>query len=495
MRKLISILVGFCMSFAVLLPMQLGVKEAKAEETATPIDMYLLAGGSNALGESVHNDELTETYENVGYATGATAFADFKWSVQAGYGATDTQVGPEYGMAQALNENGKQSFLFKSAASGSSLYDMNDKGNWFPRSIWDAGHDPITDNKTTGYEYATFISGFETVYNALVDNGYAPEVKGMVWMQGENDLAMPKLYEELMKIFITDVREDLTKITGDERLTEMPFIIGKLPAAEDDVAAVAFNEMQDRVVAAMEKVFTVETADLVSTSSAQQFDAKGMETLGVRFGEKVWEYAKRSHVTVEAENGSVSHDYDEDNLIFTLTPDKNNKLQSLVINGVDRTADVVDDQLIMKNEGGNVQVEATFVELAKYYVSYDNIGEYEATYRSKAQYCYEGKVLKVKIEIPEEYEILSVKFNDTEMEYNEASGCYEIIPTAHGHVSVSVQEPVANDSTEAEAYGGHFVDDEGETSSYNPIVSSISISSVALLTLAGAAYAVFKRKH
>ena len=37
MRKLISILVGFCMSFAVLLPMQLGVKEAKAEEPAGPV--------------------------------------------------------------------------------------------------------------------------------------------------------------------------------------------------------------------------------------------------------------------------------------------------------------------------------------------------------------------------------------------------------------------------------------------------------------------------
>lgn len=116
MRKILSILVRLCMSVAVLLPTQLEVREAKADEPAMQIDMYLLAGGSNALGEALHNGELTDTHENVGYASKEIMF---RFSVQAGYGATDTQVGPEYGMAQALNENGKQSFIFKSAAATS----------------------------------------------------------------------------------------------------------------------------------------------------------------------------------------------------------------------------------------------------------------------------------------------------------------------------------------------------------------------------------------
>ena len=488
MKKLLSVFVGACMAVAILLPTQLGVKTAKADEPAKKIDMYLLAGGSTALGEALHNGELTDTYENVVYAAGETSYADFKWSVQAGYGATDAQVGPEYGMAQVLNE-GAQAFIFKSAASGSSLYDMNDKGNWFPRSMWDAGHDPLTSNKTTGQEYATFISGFERVYTELVNSGYVPTVKGMVWMQGENDLAMPKIYEELIKIFITDVREDLAEITEDKALEKMPVVIGKVPNVNDDGAISTFNQMQDRVAAAMENVATVETADLMSAT--QQLDAKGMEAMGVRFGEKLQEYAKRSYVTAKAENGRITYDYDDnENLIFTLTPDKNHKLQSIIVNGIDKTADVVDNQLTMKNEGGNVRAVASFVELAKYYVSYENIGEYEAKYVNKAQYCYEGKVLKVKIEIEEGYEILSVKFNDTEMEYNKASGCYEIIPTSHGHVSVSIEEPIENEYSE-----GYFVDTEEENSSYNAIVSSVSITSVALLTLAGAAYAVCKRKH
>lgn len=505
MRKILSFLVGSCMALAILLPTQLGVKEVKAYDVGQSIDMYLLAGGSNALGQSLHNGELTDTYENVGYASGETAFADFKWSVQAGYGASDTQVGPEYGMAQVLNEGGK-AFIFKSAASDSSLYDMNDKGNWFPRSMWDAGHDPIASNKTTGHEYASFINGFETVYAELVDNGYQPQIKGMVWMQGENDLSMPKLYKELIKIFITDIREDLVEITGDESLTTMPFIMGKVPTTVgeyNNAAVPAFNEMQDKVATEMENVATVDTSDLIivnedgsiNGTDAQHLNAKDAETLGVRFGEKLREYGKRSSVSTAAENGKVAYTYDsEDNLVFTFTPDKNHKLQSVVINGVERIAEVIDDELVVENHGGNVDVKATFTELAKYYVSYENVGEYEARFVSKAQYCYEGKVLKVKLDIKEGYEVISVKFNDIEMEYNKANGCYEIIPTEHGHVSVSIQEPVEEASFEEEVVAQNE-EDTSESSTYTAIASSISISSIALLTLMGAAYAVYKRRH
>ena len=204
MRKILSFLVGSCMALAILLPTQLGVKEVKAYDAMPILDMYLIAGGSNALGCSLHNGELTDAYANVGYASGTSSFADFKWSVEAGYGATEAHVGPEYGMAEVLdsvyasNGGDKQAFIFKSAVSGTSLYDMNDKGNWFPRSMWDGGYHPAEAEKTTGYQYYSFISGFERVYNELANNGYEPKVKGMIWMQGENDLAMPKLYEELI---------------------------------------------------------------------------------------------------------------------------------------------------------------------------------------------------------------------------------------------------------------------------------------------------------
>ncbi len=510
MKKIISFVVGLCMAFAFLLPIHAGVKEVKADGSTTPIDMYLIAGESNALGGSLHNGELTDEYTNVGYADTASvsSFEDFKWSVKAGYGSDDTKVGLEYGMAQALNDsyNGdKKAFIFKSAASGTTLRDSQDNsGNWYPRSLWEVGYDPATANQPTGYQYYSFLKGFATVYSELKDNGYEPKVRGMVWLQGESDLGVHELYEELIKIFITDIREDLEEITGDEALSQMPFVMGKVATTFGECEnenVPAFNETLDKVASSMVNVETVETADLiivnqdgtVNGSDTQHFNGKDAETLGVRFGEKLLRYTSLIHVAPIAENGHISYNYNEENdLVFSFVPDKNYKFQSVVVNGVDMTANVVDGKLTLEKPAEILAVKATFTELAKYYVTYDDLGEYCAKFVNKASYCYEGGVLQVKIQIEEGYEILSVKFNDEDMTYNEELGCYEIVPTSHGHVTVSFKEPVEEipeedpvDSEESPVSGGVVFGCNG----------SIGIGSIALLAVMGAAYVALKRKH
>ena len=199
-------------------------------------------------------------------------------------------------------------------------------------------------------------------------------------------------------------------------------------------------------------------------------------------------------VDVQGVNGQVAYKYDEEeNLVLTFIPDKNYVFQSVTINGVDMTAEVVESKLTIESPEGTIKVRATFVEKQQYYFTYENVGEYCAEFVNKQTSCYVGELLQVSIQLEPGYELLSVKFNGTEMTYNEESGCYEVVPTSNGHVTVSIKEP-------ADEVIGETPEEE---SSVNTTVesgllgcgSSISLGSFALLGLMGAAYVAFKKKQ
>ena len=96
-----------------------GVKDASAEGATLPsgttVDMYLIAGQSNAVGYSPKGAE-SESFENVWYTgevnkqldgTGANAkMGDYTayTNVTTGQGKSKSNIGPEYGMAKILND-------------------------------------------------------------------------------------------------------------------------------------------------------------------------------------------------------------------------------------------------------------------------------------------------------------------------------------------------------------------------------------------------------
>ncbi len=295
------------------------------------IDMYLIGGQSNAAGYSAMATSSVrpdETFENVWYAGSVDKALDkdyydksinsqyfhaFAREVKTGFGQYQNQMGPEYGMAKALNDSyagETKALIFKSAAGGSALSDREFSdagnpqwyGNWQSRSMWAQGYTPnitTTTTDATGVQYALFLANFTQVYNELKANGYNPVVKGMAWMQGEADIGVAN-YDELLKTFITDLRADLVSITGDQTLTEMPFAIGKIARSFDmweSAGAIAINELQQKAADALTAVKTVETADLIivkedgsiNGTDRYHFNANDCETLGVRFGEKLIE--------------------------------------------------------------------------------------------------------------------------------------------------------------------------------------------------------------
>lgn len=317
---LFSVVFAICMTLGGGFMLKVDNNTSVQAETTKTIDMYLIGGQSNAAGYSYHNDTLTETFANVGYggetdkwrtkeAVGSRYLTaeTFKWGVTKGLGSYASRVGPEYGMAKVFNSHYSQNnraFIFKSAAGGTSLRNISSGesdhyGNWYPRSLWTSGFTPSTAS-ATGLQYHNFIENFKTVYDALRANGYTVKVKGMAWMQGCADLGANSAYKDIIDNFIADIRSDLVAYTGDQTLTSMPFVIGKIASSAESYnnpKAISFNLMQEQVAKTIEAVDTIDTADLLivkedgtfTGADNWHFGPNEMVELGQRFGQKLLE--------------------------------------------------------------------------------------------------------------------------------------------------------------------------------------------------------------
>ncbi len=333
-KKIISFIAIFACAFSMVIsPFSFGgVKTVKAD-TATPMDMYLIAGQSNAAGYSIatsggktfdnvwyagQTDRRSVNVENVSCSSDTTqSFADFKRNVTVGLGVSEGYIGPEYGMASVLAKKSTAdhpSFIFKTAAGNTGLLDEYGEvfGNWYPRSLWEEGYEPVidsisTDETGTGVMYKLFLDNFERVYNELIANGYAPKVKGMAWMQGERDSTnrMIGSYVKALKVFIADIRADLAKITGDETLSNMPFVIGEVACTfgyYDNPAATSMSLCQRTVAEEMKstRVASFSTDDLIIVSEngtvlgtdTYHYSFADATTLGERFANKLLELNK-----------------------------------------------------------------------------------------------------------------------------------------------------------------------------------------------------------
>jgi hypothetical protein len=254
---------------------------AAAEEKT--IDMWLIAGQSNAEGNSYLSGEAAkETFPAVMYAGQVarninTANPAMKYSglVKNGLGIQSGYIGPEFGMAKYFTEQGRYSaeekgFIFKSARGDTALRNVidtngsRDGGNWYPPSLR-KDDDAVKTQRGKQYDY--FVENFETVFDKLKGEGYAPVVKGFVWKQGEADRQDPALYKTLMKAFINDMRADLQRITG-QNCERLPFALGEISptfnALEDKPVNDAFNVGLRELAAnpSMVNVYAVNSDDL-----------------------------------------------------------------------------------------------------------------------------------------------------------------------------------------------------------------------------------------
>lgn len=453
-----TVFFGFCKVFAAA-----DTEISQADEDKI-VDIYLIGGQSNAAGYS-HNyakncPDVEGEFDNVDYAGQINKYIitgkaeqtilqyPFHVGVERGLGHYDKTVaqaggyviGPEFGIAEVLNkkyEKRHNALIFKTASGGTALHaataDGNDNwGNWYPRSLWTDGK--LVDGEPHGQLYNIFVENFRTVCKQLTDNGLIPNVQGMAWMQGESDLIFPAdEYEDLLKTFILDIRNDIASITGNDADKNMPFIIGEIATTymEYNYQPVpAFNAVQRKVAADMENCYTIPTADLiingengVKGADSWHFNVQDARTLGMRFGEALFAHADIEDIELTATNGKIETSYNGIQLVLDLVPNDGYKIKKLIVNNMDVTEQIEDNRYIIysPNRGLDVAV-AEFELITEFQISYD-VPDGQGVVEG-AKIVARGEKLTIKVAANKGYKVKSVTLNGVDMDFDGESGQY-----------------------------------------------------------------------
>ncbi|MBQ9782993.1 MAG: hypothetical protein IJW44_00555 [Clostridia bacterium] len=297
MKKLISLACILSLLLTALTP--LGIRAINTEKT---MDLYLIAGQSNAAGCTKVTSttaayawapELAQGYTHVHYAGNSRSNGSgtrdriIPWQkTTLGLGITNsTYMGPEAGMARALSayynaETGREAGIIKYAFGGSSLLNLttgstHQDGNWVSPSYKATLTSGVVEN-VTGKMYDNFLAQVEQSIRQLEAYGGYTKVKicGLYWMQGCANRNDPEEYAKAFAYFASDVRRDLSAImkaftgseTDDGGASEMPIVVGTISQTQNLTSTTteatnrAFIAMQNNLGATIPNCYTVDNS-------------------------------------------------------------------------------------------------------------------------------------------------------------------------------------------------------------------------------------------
>lgn len=461
-KRWFTILAALCLAAAGFVIGNIPTMEAKAlprAAEAKTMDMYLIAGQSNAAGYSVVNGTLTEEYDSIAYAgqidcpingtVGMNDYLDtFSPKVVPSLGRPG-RIGPEYGMARSLSSlysAGRQAMIFKTAAGGTSLSNATDHsnlnyGNWYPPSV----RTTASQNVATGKLYDRFVANFAKVHAKLVTDGYRPRVVGMVWMQGENDRYTTN-YDDLVAALVSDLRSDLSDITGDD-LSQMPFVMGEISDTYNKYGDMELNQKFNRqlheIANSLDNVHVISSHGYAINSPTGavgsdewHWNAADMSEIGSLFATKLLNAAQAKTIPAGATGtgelifpiGAVQYTVSNGSIQLKPTMPENCVLKAFSVNGTPAT---LTDGVYEMPFTQSVTVNAVFGQPQLYRVSYkpDNTlkGRFVYGEYCKPEYPF-GTTVTVKVVPAAGYEVESVTFNGTDMTYDAENDVYTAGP-------------------------------------------------------------------
>ena len=243
----LTILLSVLMLCFSLAPVAAESGESKGDNT---INVWLIGGQSNAVGYGKGAPAEAETdtrfytgFDNVLYYGNHEQWKynedDFV-PTTIGLGRTAdnndvryTSSGSEIGIAKALADTGEMNAIIKFAYGGTYLYpkesaSVNDNVKTWTSPSYLKAHPEMDTGANIGALYDVFVSTVTEGLAKLEAKGYTPVIKGMWWMQGENEgmnETYASAYRELLECLVKDVRAELKSITGKDH-SNMPFICG-----------------------------------------------------------------------------------------------------------------------------------------------------------------------------------------------------------------------------------------------------------------------------
>ncbi|EDM29222.1 iduronate-2-sulfatase [Lentisphaera araneosa HTCC2155] len=246
--------------------------ESNTPTDSTEVDVYIIAGQSNAYGQGLISDlnidqqiqnalfftswhEIDGNAESQQYFSNVLPFTEAGFSKgnpgQSNLGGSD-YFGPELGFVNRINElgiNANPIAIIKYAVGGTSL-------TYNPAvSDWDLNETGEQD----GDCWRGFQSALSNGITSLEAKNYVPNIKGVIWWQGESGTSATDLNS-----FIAEVRNHLNVNYGVQNSAQLPFVITGTDNAwgsdlEDGVAAlddyVGFVNSEDFGQAHIDGVF------------------------------------------------------------------------------------------------------------------------------------------------------------------------------------------------------------------------------------------------
>jgi hypothetical protein len=232
-----------------------------------PVKVILMAGQSNMGGRGVDADLATLAPELQTPQTDVRIFHQGGWNdLQPGLGDLADSFGPELAfgrdMADALpNDN---IALIKYSSGGTNLAD-----DWNPN--------------TQGSMWTGFVNSVNSALATLDPQVYAPQIVGMVWMQGERDSKfedMALAYEQNLTNFIQAVRVQFNS-------PDLPFIIGQIHSKNTGEFKYVIQDAQMNVWLNVPNTGFVYTDDLSLHDDLLHYNSVGTLDLGARFASEL----------------------------------------------------------------------------------------------------------------------------------------------------------------------------------------------------------------
>ena len=283
------------------------------------IDVYLIAGQSNAAGQtpinglyngytyggSVDNEKVKEYengYKNIFYY-GATKLNDPSKGnmefdvVRAGEGTAAAYMGPELGFGEyaspILEKANKQAAIIKYAVGATGFANStsdvcNAYGNWLSTTSLEEEADNLVAK--SGLLYTNLLSIIESGLRDLIDRGFTPVIKGFMWFQGCADAGsktIASMYAHHLTNLINDLRNDIASIE-----TKLAMQHGKVETA--------VAKINDNLIKADYEDIVREQIQLVSETvdDVRVIDTKGMVVPNPEDNNDPWHFSSKDILEV-----------------------------------------------------------------------------------------------------------------------------------------------------------------------------------------------------
>ncbi|MBQ6549329.1 MAG: polysaccharide deacetylase [Prevotella sp.] len=215
-------------------------------QAGKPVTVVITAGQSNTAGRC-YNDSLPEYIKALNgqykycywsYTNGKTRMADKEgefrlfWPEMEGRNKGAFRFAYDaityYLMEQALQ---KPFYVIKHAEGGTSIDPAcRSTGNHH----WSANEAFLDSTKSVNQGGLSLLKAFEDNIDKSIDalkaQGLEPDIKCMLWHQGESDRKCPNAYYENLKTMVNHIRQHLVEKTGNKKYAQLPFLCGAVPA-------------------------------------------------------------------------------------------------------------------------------------------------------------------------------------------------------------------------------------------------------------------------